>query len=91
LLQFLEKANLPPVDYSNLDDFKKLVEKRNEDAMKALGDPPPQVKQTELQYTTRDGTKLRAKLYQPTNPPSGGSPLIVMYHGGGFCIGAPEV
>ena len=67
-----------------------MVAKRNVEAMKALGQPPPQIKQTELQYTTDDGTKLRAKLYQPTNPPSRGSPLIVMYHGGGFCIGAPE-
>jgi len=43
-----------------------------------------------LQYTTEDGSKLRAKLYQPTDPPSGGSPLIVLFHGGGFCIGEPE-
>jgi acetyl esterase/lipase len=67
-----------------------MVNKRNADAMKELGDPPPQIKQTELQYPAEDGTKIRAKLYQPTNPPSDGSPLIVMYHGGGFCIGAPE-
>ncbi|ETI20680.1 hypothetical protein G647_07022 [Cladophialophora carrionii CBS 160.54] len=87
---FLEKANLPPPDYSDLTDFKAMVDKRNEDAMKALGQPPPGVKQSELQYPTQDGTKLRAKLYQPTNPPSSGSPLIVLYHGGGFCIGAPE-
>ncbi|KIY01939.1 uncharacterized protein Z520_02077 [Fonsecaea multimorphosa CBS 102226] len=90
LKAFLEKANLPPPDYSNLDDFKAMVDKRNADAMKILGSPPPEVKQTELEYPTADGTKLRAKLYQPTNPPKNGSPLIVMYHGGGFCIGAPE-
>jgi len=86
----LAKLNLPPPDYSNLDGFKAMVDQRNEEAMKTLGQPPPEIKQTELQYTTTDGTKMRAKLYQPTSPPSGGSPLIVMYHGGGFCIGAPE-
>ncbi|KIW94284.1 uncharacterized protein Z519_05600 [Cladophialophora bantiana CBS 173.52] len=90
LKAFLEKANLPPPDYSSLDDFKAMVDKRNADAMKILGEPPPEVKQTELQYPTEDGTQLRAKLYQPANPPKNGSPLIVMYHGGGFCIGAPE-
>ncbi|KAH0847182.1 hypothetical protein AYO21_02569 [Fonsecaea monophora] len=90
LKAFLEKANLPPPDYSSLDDFKAMVDKRNADAMKLLGPSPPEVKQSELEYPTRDGTKLRAKLYQPTNPPKNGSPLIVMYHGGGFCIGAPE-
>jgi len=78
------------MDYSDLSDFKKMVDGRNEAAMKALGEPPEGVKQSELEYPTQDGTKLRAKLYQPTSPPSGGSPLIVIYHGGGFCIGAPE-
>lgn len=55
-----------------------------------LGDPPPDIKQYEDHYTTRDGTKMRVKVYQPTEPPNRGSPLIVMYHGGGFCIGNPE-
>lgn len=67
-----------------------MVAKRNVDAMKALGPSPPEIKTTELEYTTEDGTKIRAKLYQPTTPPSDGSPFIVMYHGGGFCLGAPE-
>lgn len=58
--------------------------------MKALGDAPPEVKVTEVFYSTEDGTKMRAKLYQPVNPPKDGSPLIVMYHGGGFCLGIPE-
>ncbi|KIX02936.1 uncharacterized protein Z518_06486 [Rhinocladiella mackenziei CBS 650.93] len=87
---FLDSANLPPVSYDSLDDFKAMVENRNADDLKALGQPPPEVKQTELQYPTRDGSKVRAKLHQPTTPPEGGSPLIVMFHGGGFCIGAPE-
>ena len=78
------------MDYSDLTDFKKLIDSRNEAAMEALGPAPPEVKQSEEQYTTADGTKMRAKLYQPVKPPSSGSPLIVMYHGGGFCIGAPE-
>jgi len=90
LKDFLEKANLPPINYDNLDDFKAMVDKRNAAAIEALGQPPPEVKQTEVQYPTSDGSKIRAKLYQPTNPPKEGSPLIVMYHGGGFCIGAPE-
>lgn len=58
--------------------------------MAALGAPPQEIKQSELHYTTEDGTKMRATLYQPTNPPKNGSPLIVMFHGGGFCLGAPE-
>jgi acetyl esterase/lipase len=67
-----------------------MVEKRNEITIQMLGAPPDSVKQTELTYSTRDGTKVRAKLYQPNPAPKDGSPLIMMIHGGGFCIGAPE-
>jgi acetyl esterase/lipase len=61
----------------------------------ALGPPPPSVKQTDLTYATSDGTELRARLYQPSaSPPlnddSEGRPLIVMFHGGGHCLGIPE-
>jgi len=88
--QFLDAANLPPVSYDSLTDFKNMVNKRNEDAVKALGQPPPEIKQTDLQYTTEDGHQNRARLYQPVSPPAGGSPLIVMFHGGGYCLGQPE-
>lgn len=50
---------------------------------KMLGDTPSDIKQSEDHYTNREGTKMRVKVYQPTEPPSTGSPLIVMYHGGG--------
>ena len=86
----MDSANLPPVNYDRIDDFKVMVDERNEAAMKALGESPPEIKATELQYTTEDGAKVRAKLYQPVNPPENGSPLIIMYHGGGFCVGGPE-
>ena len=67
-----------------------MVEKRNEITLQMLGDPPESVKQTELEYPNRDGTKIRAKLYRPSPAPSSGSPLIMMIHGGGFAVGAPE-
>ncbi|KAK9491450.1 Alpha/Beta hydrolase protein [Lipomyces doorenjongii] len=67
-----------------------MAEKGDAAAMAALGQPPLDVKQTELQYPAEDGSKVRAKLFQPLNPPKGGSPLIVMYHGGGICLGNPE-
>jgi acetyl esterase/lipase len=67
-----------------------MAEDRKEATLEALGSPPPEIKQTELHYTTRDGHKNRAKLFQPTFPPKTGSPFIVMFHGGGFCLGDPE-
>lgn len=89
-MQFLKQNQLPPADYSDISFFKGMVAKRNEITLQMLGPPPPSVKQSELEYPTRDGTKVRAKLYQPSQTPLNGSPLILMYHGGGFCVGAPE-
>lgn len=80
------------MSYDSLDDIRKLTGQRNIDAIVALGPPPPEIEQTELQYPAVDGRKLLAKLYKPTTklPLRGGSPLIVMYHGGGFCVGHPD-
>lgn len=49
---------------------------RKEATLEALGQPPKEIKQTELTYTTRDGHKNRAKLFQPTTKPKDGSPLV---------------
>ncbi|KIW12236.1 hypothetical protein PV08_09512 [Exophiala spinifera] len=90
LHEFLAKANLPAPNFSDIVAFKQNSLQRNEASRKVLGLPPAGVKQTELQYITEDGSKLRAKLYQPATQPSSGSPLIVLFHGGGFCTGEPE-
>lgn len=78
------------MDYSTLEPFNAGHKQRLADTMKRLGEPPSTMKIENLTYTTRDGTSLRARLYKPTSPPKTGSPLAVIYHGGGFCIGAPE-
>lgn len=35
----------------------------------------------------RDGQKILVRTYAAKSPASGGSPLAVLYHGGGWCIG----
>lgn len=88
------QADLPRPDYHNpevLDAIKKDFAQLTAQGMEALGPPPPSIKLTETSYTTSDGHKNRARLFQPTEFPSSGSPLIVMIHSGGFCSGAPEV
>jgi acetyl esterase/lipase len=38
--------------------------------------------------TVRDGTTIRVRVYQPVGgPPEGGSPLVMMYHEGGWSMG----
>jgi acetyl esterase/lipase len=36
---------------------------------------------------SRDGHPIPIRTYVPKVAPEGGSPLIVVFHGGGFCIG----
>jgi len=48
------------------------------------------VKKEEILIPMRDGTSIRALTYKPSSPPTGGSPLAVLYHGGGWCLGPPE-
>lgn len=60
-------------------------------AMKAeIGGSTPGVKETDHQVTVRDGSKITCRVYHPESPPSAGSPLAVIYHGGGWCIGGLE-
>ncbi|KAB5583160.1 Alpha/Beta hydrolase protein [Coniochaeta sp. 2T2.1] len=40
--------------------------------------------------TARDGYQIPIRTYKPLDPPSGGSPLVVIFHGGGFTLGDLE-
>ncbi|RAL63653.1 hypothetical protein DID88_003696 [Monilinia fructigena] len=42
------------------------------------------------QIPVRDGSFITVRIHRPKNPPSGGSPVFVVYHGGGFCLGGLE-
>jgi acetyl esterase/lipase len=42
------------------------------------------------QIPTRDGSKITVRIYTPHKEVQGGHPLLVIFHGGGFCIGGLE-
>ncbi|OQV06096.1 hypothetical protein CLAIMM_10724 [Cladophialophora immunda] len=90
LKTLLEANPPPPMTFTTMQALREDVKNRTLQAIGALGPPPPSVKQSDITYKTTDGTELRARLYQPTSPSDEGSPLIVMFHGGGFCLGIPE-
>jgi acetyl esterase/lipase len=33
------------------------------------------------------GDSITIRIYTPKQRPAGGSPVLVMYHGGGYCLG----
>jgi acetyl esterase/lipase len=41
----------------------------------------------DLQIPTRDHSQITLRIYRPKSAQSGGAPILVMYHGGGFCLG----
>lgn len=49
--------------------------------------PIPEVIETERQVPTSDGQAIRVRIYSPKQAPPDGSPLILMYHEGGWCMG----
>lgn len=52
------------------------------------GTTPDQVTEKDYNVPTRDGVGIRVKVYTPTKgAPEGGSPLVMMYHEGGWCMG----
>ena len=56
----------------------------------SLGTAPEGLVESDVQVSLRDGSTLRGVNCRPKSPPSGGSPLVVLFFGGGFVIGSPE-
>ncbi|KAI9810466.1 MAG: hypothetical protein M1827_006242 [Pycnora praestabilis] len=44
----------------------------------------------DIQIPTRDNSNIAARVYSPKRGAKGGSPLFVMLHGGGWCLGGLE-
>lgn len=54
----------------------------------ALGPPPAEISEAFQKITMRDGYESELKVFKPTQPPAGGSPLVVLVFGGGFVVGS---
>jgi len=52
-----------------------------------MGRPPPGVLEKDIHIPIRDGTTIPARVVAPEQAPPHGSPLVVLFHGGGFCMG----
>ncbi|KAG4025255.1 hypothetical protein MFRU_062g00080 [Monilinia fructicola] len=50
----------------------------------------PSFIEEDRQISVRDGSSITVRIHRPKSPPSGGSPVFVVYHGGGFCLGGLE-
>tara|TARA_R110002003_G_scaffold562_6_gene20442 strand:+ start:14270 stop:14674 length:405 start_codon:yes stop_codon:yes gene_type:complete len=82
-----------PVDIGGADFFKlRAARAAHLEKLRHLypipGPIPDSVIETMHHVPTRDGSSIRVRVYQPVrSPPVGGSPLIMMYHEGGWSMG----
>ncbi|KIV81930.1 hypothetical protein PV11_04077 [Exophiala sideris] len=78
------KMPLPKLDYSSSDTLHQLR------ALEALFPPPPaipEVIESNLKFTARDGTKLNLFVFSASAPTAEPKPLVIFYHGGGGVMG----
>jgi hypothetical protein len=86
-------VNPPPKPFDKNTDLVKLRAaniKSKVDYAQANATTSGDVVTEDLQIPVRDGATITARIYRPTTPPAEGSPVFVMYHGGGFCLGGLE-
>ncbi|TEA15168.1 AB hydrolase superfamily protein [Colletotrichum sidae] len=87
------RAPQPDDPYYGRDDFFAIREHRaahlrEKHHLRYLPEPiPEQVREEDRKFTARDGHELNLRVYSPVKAPAGGSPLIVMYHEGGWSMG----
>ncbi|KAF7197759.1 AB hydrolase superfamily protein B1A11.02 [Pseudocercospora fuligena] len=72
-------------DIQTLQNFM-LAAKANQNSSAGAGSLPG-VSEKDHQVEMRDGHKIAVRTYHPESPPASGSPLSVVYHGGGWCLG----
>ena len=64
---------------------------REEAVLVALGPASPELTEVTEKVQMRDGYTSHMVVVKPSSaPPATGRPLLVLFHGGGFCMGSPK-
>lgn len=59
-------------------------------AGRPTSEKPPDVLEKDMKIPMRDGFENRIRVYSPAEASATERPLLVMVHGGGYCIGSLE-
>src|ERR1700692_4286270 len=88
ILEMIARAQRPPMHRLSPQAARLSYEKS---AQILDLDPAPMHHVEDLSVPMRDGTTIRARLYQPVEPNwFNGAPALVFYHGGGFTVGSVD-
>ncbi|TXB97345.1 hypothetical protein FocTR4_00011283 [Fusarium oxysporum f. sp. cubense] len=90
--EFLEilKSTSPPPLPANVDipTLRATSNKHKNEARDALGGPPQNLTERDIEIPVRDGSSILAYVYSPSDVVPGDElPIFLFFHGGGFCLG----
>ncbi|KAG9504933.1 hypothetical protein J7337_004914 [Fusarium musae] len=86
------KAN-PALAAHSLGDVLDVPAARKQLLAMASRNPPVNlegIEKSEIHIPVRDGSNIRAIIYKPEASLCSDSPLVILYHGGGWCLGTAE-
>ncbi|KAK3080590.1 hypothetical protein LTS18_014992 [Coniosporium uncinatum] len=75
---------------SDIGTGRNMMAMREAKWVKELGPISEKVKESYGEIAMSDGYASKCKIFQPTTPPPEGSPLVVLFFGGGFMFGTVE-
>ncbi|KAK3683033.1 hypothetical protein LTR37_020631 [Vermiconidia calcicola] len=76
--------------FPDIESLRQWISAAKQATSAVMGGNFETVKETDHQVSMRDGAEITCRVYSPEKPPADGSPLVVLFHGGGWCIGGLE-
>ncbi len=92
--ELIELLQTLPPNFQLVTPTTTTAELRARGAARPKSDPWPGIRERDLYIAMRDGFQNRVRVYTRENEDGNGKgdygPLLVMIHGGGFCVGRAE-
>lgn len=86
--QIIKNGGPPPLPHDvDIQLLRKITNEAKEKDRRALGEPPPGITEKDIKIPVRDGTEILARVFAPEAEGQTALPILIFFHGGGFCIG----
>lgn len=89
--QFAQKYPQPPVEWKDVESVRASIAAMMAQGEALLGPPEAGLIEEYKSIPMSDGFQSKLKIHRPATKPSGGSPLIFLFFGGGFISGNEEM
>lgn len=89
----IESGEIPPTVFgadTNVPKLREILLKRKIKWVASKTKDEETYIEEDIQIPVRDGITIGVRIHKPATPPADGSPIFVMYHGGGFCVGGVD-